>query len=43
MAFDPFGYGDRWQDRLGGSVLKPKEFAIALLIIVTAIVVWQLI
>lgn len=43
MAFEPFGWGSRWQDRLGGRVLKLKEFAIVLLIIGTAIVVWQLI
>jgi hypothetical protein len=42
MAFEPFGYGDRWQDRLGRGELKPREFAISLLIIVVGIVIWQL-
>lgn len=42
MAFEPFGYGQRWQDRLGRGVLKPKEFALSLMIIGIAVVVWQL-
>lgn len=42
MAFEPFGYGNRWQERLTGGVLKPKEFAITLLILVVGFVVWQL-
>ena len=32
MSFEPFGYGNRWYDRLGGHRLKSKEFAGLLLI-----------
>jgi hypothetical protein len=42
MAFEPFGYGKRWQDRLAGGVLKPKEFALSLLIVGIVVLVWQL-
>jgi len=42
MAFEPFGYGNRWQDRLAGGVLKPKEFALSLLFVSVAVVVWRL-
>lgn len=42
MAFEPFGHGDRWYDRLGGGSLKPKDYAVLLLIIVVLAVIWQL-
>ena len=42
MAFEPFGYGDRWYDRLGGRNLKPKDYAVVLLIVVVMAVIWQL-
>lgn len=41
MAFEPFGYGGRWYDRLGGRNLKLKEFAIVLAVVVVLAVVWQ--
>ncbi len=41
MAFEPFGYGDRWYDRLGGGKLKPKERAIVFAVIVVLAIVWQ--
>ena len=43
MAFEPFGYGDRWYDRVGGRKLKLKEFAAVTLIVLAVIVIWQLI
>ncbi len=42
MAFEPFGYGDRWYDRLGGGRLKPKQFAVLLLVVVTVAIIWEL-
>jgi hypothetical protein len=42
MAFEPFGYGDRWYDRVGGRKLRPKEMAVAFLIVVVLAVIWQL-
>jgi hypothetical protein len=42
MAFEPFGYGDRWYDRLGGRGLKPKEFTVLLLVIVIVGIIWEL-
>ena len=42
MAFEPLGYGKRWYDRLHAGVLKPKEFAVSLLIVAVLIVMWEL-
>lgn len=42
MAFEPFGHGDWWYDRVGGRKLKLKEFARVSLIVVVLIVLWQL-
>lgn len=42
MAFEPFGYGDRWYDRVGGRKLRPMEMAAAFLIVVVVVVAWQL-
>lgn len=42
MAFEPFGYGDRWYDRIGGRNLRPAEFAMALLVVVIISILWQL-
>jgi len=42
MPFEPFGHGDQWYDRLGGRNLKPKEFAIVLIVIVVIAITWQL-
>jgi hypothetical protein len=30
MAFEPFGLGDRWYDRIGGRNLKPGCWALLL-------------
>jgi hypothetical protein len=42
MAFEPFGYGNRWYDRVGGRKLRPKEMAIMFLIVMTLAMIWQL-
>lgn len=42
MAFKPFGHGNRWYDRLGGRNLKPKEFAMVLVVAVVLAIAWQL-
>ena len=42
MAFEPFGYGNRWYDRVGGGKLKLNEFAAVCLIVVAVVVIWQL-
>ena len=42
MAFEPFGYGNRWYDRLGGRGLKPKEFAVVLPIVIVLAIIWEL-
>ena len=41
MSFEPFGYGNRWYDRLVGRGLKPKEFAGLLLIVGVLITGWH--
>ena len=41
MAFEPLGHGSRWYDRLGGRNLKPKEFAVILLVVVTLAILWE--
>lgn len=41
MAYEPFGYGNRWYDRLGGRNLKPKEFAVLLLVVVILAAAWE--
>ena len=42
MAFEPFGRGERRYDRVGGRNLKPKEFALVLLVIGIISIAWQL-
>jgi len=42
MAFEPFGYGNRWYDRLGGRNLKPKEWAVVLLVVVIVATIWAI-
>ena len=39
MSYEPFGYGNRWFDRIGGRRLKAGEFALTLVIVVTVIVI----
>jgi hypothetical protein len=41
MAFEPFGYGNRWYDRVGGRKLKLKEFAAGCLIVVAVLMLWH--
>ncbi|WP_212611423.1 hypothetical protein [Sphingomonas gellani] len=41
-AFGPFGYSNRWYDRLGGRNFNPKEFAMLLLVVVILAAIWQL-
>ena len=42
MSFEPFGYGDKLYDRVGGLGLKPKEFAVLLLVAVIVAIIWKL-
>lgn len=41
MAFEPFGFGDRWYDRLGMGLVTPIQFGVLLFAVIILIVAWQ--